>query len=45
MLTRQNLPVFERGDGAAAGDTFAAAEDVAKGAYVLAEAPVRARPR
>lgn len=38
-LSRQNLPVFERGDGAASGDTFAAASNVAKGAYVLAEAP------
>ncbi|MHC9044272.1 transketolase [Microbacterium saperdae] len=38
-LTRQNIPVFERGDGAAEGETFAAASNVAKGAYVLAEAP------
>nr|WP_218869030.1 transketolase [Leifsonia psychrotolerans] len=38
-LTRQNIPVFERGDGAASGDVFASAEFVAKGAYVLAEAP------
>jgi transketolase len=38
-LSRQNLPVFERGDGAAEGDTFASASNVAKGAYVLAEAP------
>ena len=38
-LTRQNIPVFERGDGEASGDTLAAAENVAKGAYVLAEAP------
>jgi transketolase len=38
-LSRQNLPVFERGDGDAAGDTFASAKNVAKGAYVLAEAP------
>jgi transketolase len=38
-LSRQNLPVFERGDGAAEGDTFASAAGVAKGAYVLAEAP------
>lgn len=38
-LTRQNIPVFARGDGDAAGDTFASAENVAKGAYVLAEAP------
>ena len=38
-LSRQNLPVFERGDGEASGDTYASAEGVAKGAYVLAEAP------
>lgn len=38
-LTRQNIPVFERGDGAASGDTLASAKNVAKGAYVLAEAP------
>jgi transketolase len=38
-LTRQNIPVFERGDGDASGETFASAANVAKGAYVLAEAP------
>lgn len=38
-LTRQNIPVFERGDGAASGDTLASAANVAKGAYVLADAP------
>jgi transketolase len=38
-LSRQNLPVFERGDADAEGDTFASAKNVAKGAYVLAEAP------
>ncbi|WP_434811575.1 transketolase [Microbacterium sp. bgisy189] len=38
-LTRQNIPVFERGDGAASGDVFASADGTAKGAYVLAEAP------
>jgi len=38
-LSRQNLPVFERGDGDATGDTFASAKNTAKGAYVLAEAP------
>lgn len=37
-LTRQNIPVFERGDGAASGDTLASAANVARGAYVLAEA-------
>ncbi|TFB99384.1 transketolase [Cryobacterium adonitolivorans] len=39
VLTRQNIPVFERGDGDATGETFASAKNVAKGAYVLAEAP------
>ena len=38
-LTRQNIPVFPRGEGEASGDTFASAELAAKGAYVLAEAP------
>jgi transketolase len=38
-LTRQNIPVFERGDGEASGETFASARNVSKGAYVLAEAP------
>ncbi|WP_127793514.1 transketolase [Agromyces sp. LHK192] len=38
-LTRQNIPVFERGDGEASGDVFASAANLAKGAYVLAEAP------
>jgi transketolase len=38
-LTRQNIPVFERGDGDASGETFASAKNVSKGAYVLAEAP------
>ncbi|MGO4103199.1 transketolase [Leifsonia sp. YAF41] len=37
-LTRQNIPVFERGDGDAVGDVFASAQNTAKGAYVLAEA-------
>ncbi|WP_139417066.1 transketolase [Agromyces laixinhei] len=37
-LTRQNIPVFERGDDEASGDTLAAASNVVKGAYVLAEA-------
>ncbi|MEY2848124.1 MAG: hypothetical protein RI885_789 [Actinomycetota bacterium] len=39
VLSRQNLPVFERGDGAAEGDVFASAKGVGHGAYVLAEAP------
>ncbi|MGX1791943.1 transketolase [Microbacterium sp. NPDC055312] len=38
-LTRQNIAVFERGDGEASGDTLASAAHTAKGAYVLAEAP------
>jgi len=38
-LTRQNIPVFERGEGAADGEVFASASFVPKGAYVLAEAP------
>ncbi len=38
VLSRQNLPVFERGDGAADGDTLAAARGASRGAYVLAEA-------
>ena len=37
-LTRQNIPVFERGEGEASGDTLASAKNVVKGAYVLAEA-------
>jgi len=38
-LSRQNLPVFERGDGAAEGETLASASNAVRGAYVLAEAP------
>jgi len=38
-LTRQNIPVYARGEGDASGETFASAKNVAKGAYVLAEAP------
>ena len=38
-LTRQNIPVFDRGEDAATGEIFAAAKHMAKGAYVLAEAP------
>jgi transketolase len=38
-LTRQNIPVFERGAGEASGDTFASTAGVAKGAYVLVDAP------
>lgn len=38
-LTRQNIPVFERGEGDASGETLAAASNAVRGAYVLAEAP------
>ena len=38
-LTRQNIPVFARGEGAASGDVLASAAGAVKGAYVLAEAP------
>ncbi|MBU4465827.1 MAG: transketolase, partial [Actinobacteria bacterium] len=38
-LTRQNIPVFARGEGEASGETFASAEHATRGAYVLAEAP------
>jgi transketolase len=38
-LSRQNLPVFARGDGDATGETFASAKNTSKGAYILAEAP------
>ncbi|PVE19817.1 transketolase [Arthrobacter sp. Bz4] len=38
VLTRQNIPTYARGTGAADGDTFGSAEGAAKGAYVLAEA-------
>jgi len=37
-LTRQNVPVFSRGTGAASGQELAGAHHVARGAYVLAEA-------
>lgn len=37
-LSRQNLPVYERGEGEASGDTYASAEGVARGAYVFAAA-------
>lgn len=37
-LSRQNLPVFDRGDGDAHDDVLASAENTSKGAYVLAEA-------
>jgi transketolase len=38
-LTRQNIPVFPRGEGEATGDTFGSAAGAVRGAYVLAEAP------
>lgn len=38
-LTRQNIPVFARGDGPAYGDELANADAAARVAYVLAEAP------
>ena len=37
-LTRQNVPTPQRGSAEADGDTLAAADGVARGAYVLAEA-------
>ena len=38
-LSRQNIPVFERGTGEASSTTFASASHTAKGAYVLIDAP------
>ena len=37
-LSRQNLPVFARGDGEADGAVFASAKNTSRGAYVLVEA-------
>jgi transketolase len=37
-LTRQNLPVLDRGTGPAHGEELASAEGAARGGYVLAEA-------
>jgi transketolase len=37
-LTRQNIPVFDRGEGEATGSTFAHASNTAKGAYTLIDA-------
>jgi len=37
-LTRQNIPVFERGEGEATGTEFAHARNTAKGAYTLIDA-------
>ena len=38
VLTRQNLPTFERSNGEASGNEYGSASGVAKGGYVLAEA-------
>ena len=38
-LTRQNVPVLDRGEGEASGAVLASATLAARGAYVLAEAP------
>ncbi len=38
-LSRQNLPVFERGTGDATDTEFASARNTARGAYVLVDAP------
>ena len=38
-LTRQNIPVFPRGEQDETGVSYAAAENVAKGAYTLLEGP------
>ncbi len=38
VLTRQNIPTWDRGTGEAEGDTFASTAGVARGGYVLAEA-------
>ncbi len=37
-LTRQNIPVFKRGEADATGSVFASAENTAKGAYTLIDA-------
>jgi transketolase len=38
VLTRQNIPTWNRGTSEASGDTFGSTAGVAKGGYVLAEA-------
>ncbi|MDJ0314990.1 transketolase [Arthrobacter sp. H35-D1] len=38
VLTRQNIPTYARGTGAATATEFASADGVAQGGYVLAEA-------
>lgn len=37
VLSRQNLPVFDRAEGEAVGDLLACASGVLKGAYILAQ--------
>ena len=43
-LTRQNIPVFKRGEADATGTVFAGAENTAKGAYTLVEAAAGQAP-
>jgi transketolase len=38
VLTRQNIPTWDRGEGVAEGDTFGSTAGVGRGGYVLAEA-------
>jgi transketolase len=38
VLTRQNIPTWDRGEGVAEGDTFGSTAGVRRGGYVLAEA-------
>ncbi len=38
VLTRQNIPTYQRGDGGATAESFGSAEGVSRGGYVLAEA-------
>ncbi len=38
VLTRQNVPTWERGNGAAGAEEFGSADGAARGGYVLAEA-------
>ena len=38
VLTRQNIPTYDRGEGDAAGDTFGSTAGVGRGGYVLADA-------
>ena len=43
-LTRQNIPVFKRGEADSTGAVFAGAENTAKGAYVLVDA-TKSKPK